>query len=82
MRLPNGQPPTTNYALFVLLKENINVVCYNSIKVFIMRNINYTVKPESSLKVAPIKKKDINESLQEANESAEKLNERMTELAS
>ena len=47
-----------------------------------MRNINYTVKPESSLKVAPIKKKDINESLQEANESAEKLNERMTELAS
>jgi len=30
MRLPNGQPPTTNYALFVLLKENINVVYYNS----------------------------------------------------
>lgn len=28
MRLPNGQPPTTNYALFVLLKENINVVYY------------------------------------------------------
>ena len=47
-----------------------------------MRNINYTVKPESSPKVAPIKKKDIHESLQEANESAEKLNERMTELAS
>ena len=47
-----------------------------------MRNINYPVKPESSPKVAPIKKKDIHESLQEANESAEKLNERMTELAS
>lgn len=47
-----------------------------------MRNINYTVKPESSPKVAPIKKKDIHESLQEANEPAEKLNERMTELAS
>ena len=29
MRLPNGQPPTTNYALFVLLKENINVVYYS-----------------------------------------------------
>ena len=29
MRLPNGQPPTTNYALFVLLKENINIVYYN-----------------------------------------------------
>lgn len=47
-----------------------------------MRNINYTVKPESSPKVAPIKKKDIHESLQEANESAGKLNERMRELAS
>ena len=47
-----------------------------------MRNINYTVKPESSPKVAPVKKKDIHESLQEANESAGKLNERMTELAS
>ena len=47
-----------------------------------MRNINYTVKPESSPKVAPVKKKDIHESLQEANESAEKLNVRMTELAS
>lgn len=45
-----------------------------------MRNINYTVKPESSLKVAPIKKKDIHESLQEVNDSAAKLNEQMTEL--
>ena len=44
-----------------------------------MRN-NYPVRPESSPKVAPVKKKDIHESLQEANESAEKLNEQMTEL--
>ena len=47
-----------------------------------MKNTIYPVRPESSPKVAPIKKKDIHESLQEANESAEKLNERMTELAS
>lgn len=45
-----------------------------------MRNINYPVKPESSPKVAPIKKKDIHESLQEVNDSAAKLNEQMTEL--
>lgn len=45
-----------------------------------MRNINYPVKPESSPKVAPIKKKDIHESLQEANDLAEKLNEQMTAL--
>ena len=45
-----------------------------------MRNVNYPVRPESSPKIAPVKKKDIHESLQEANESAEKLNERMTEL--
>ncbi len=45
-----------------------------------MKNTIYPVRPESSPKVAPIKKKDIHESLQEANESAEKLNERMTEL--
>ncbi len=44
-----------------------------------MRN-KYPVRPESSPKVASVKKKDIHESLQEANESAEKLNERMTEL--
>ena len=47
-----------------------------------MKNIIYPVRPESSPKVAPVKKKDIHESLQEVNESAEKLNERMTELAS
>lgn len=47
-----------------------------------MRNIIYPVRPESSPKAAPVKKKDIHESLQEANELAEKLNARMTELAS
>ena len=47
-----------------------------------MKNIIYPVRPESSPKVAPVKKKDIHESLQEANESAENLNVRMTELAS
>ena len=45
-----------------------------------MRNVKYPVKPENSPKIAPVKKKDIHESLQEANESAEKLNEQMTEL--
>lgn len=47
-----------------------------------MKNTIYPVRPESSPKVAPVKKKDIHESLQEANDLAEKLNERMTELAS
>ena len=47
-----------------------------------MTNKNFPVKPVSSQKAAPVKKKDIHESLQEANESAEKLNVRMTELAS
>lgn len=45
-----------------------------------MKNTIYPVRPDSNPKVAPVKKKDIHESLQEANESAEKLNERMTEL--
>ena len=45
-----------------------------------MRNVNYPVRPESSPKVAPVKKKDIHESLQEVNDLAERLNERMTEL--
>ena len=45
-----------------------------------MTNKNYPVRPASSQKAAPVKKKDIHESLQEANESAEKLYERMTEL--
>lgn len=45
-----------------------------------MKNIIYPVRPESSPKVAPVKKKDIHESLQEVNDSAEKLNERMRGL--
>lgn len=45
-----------------------------------MKNYQYPIRPESSPKVAPVRKKDIHESLQEANELAEKLNERMTEL--
>ena len=45
-----------------------------------MKNTIYPVRPESNPKVAPVKKKDIHESLQEANESAEKLNEQMTAL--
>ena len=45
-----------------------------------MKNIIYPVRPESSPKVAPVKKKDIHESLQEVNDLAAKLNERMTEL--
>lgn len=45
-----------------------------------MTNKNFPVKPVSSQKAAPVKKKDIHESLQEANESAERLHERMTEL--
>ena len=45
-----------------------------------MKNNQYPIRPESSPKVAPVRKKDIHESLQEANELAEKLNERMTEL--
>ena len=45
-----------------------------------MKNTIYPVRPESSPKVAPVKKKDIHESLQEANEPAEKLNEQMTAL--
>ena len=45
-----------------------------------MTNRNYPVRPDGNPKVAPIKKKDIHESLQEANESAERLHERMTEL--
>ena len=40
-----------------------------------MHNKNYPVRPASSQKAAPVKKKDIHESLQDANESAEKLHE-------
>ncbi|MBO4822060.1 MAG: hypothetical protein J5548_11445 [Prevotella sp.] len=45
-----------------------------------MTNKNYPVRPTSSQKAAPVKKKDIHESLQDANQSAEKLHEQMTEL--
>ena len=45
-----------------------------------MTNKNYPVRPDGNPKVAPVKKKDIHESLQDANESAGKLHERMTEL--
>ena len=45
-----------------------------------MTNKNYPVRPVSSQKAAPVKKKDIHESLQDANQSAEKLHEQMTEL--
>ena len=47
-----------------------------------MHNKNYPVRPASSQKAAPVKKKDIHESLQDANESAEKLHEQMAELNS
>ena len=47
-----------------------------------MTNKNYPVRPASSQKAAPVKKKDIHESLQDANESAEKLHEQMAELNS
>ena len=45
-----------------------------------MKNTIYPVRPESSPKAAPIRKKDIQESLQEANETADKLLERITEM--
>ena len=45
-----------------------------------MTNKNFPVRPVSSQKAAPVKKKDIHESLQDANQSAEKLHEQMTEL--
>jgi len=45
-----------------------------------MTNKNYLIRPEASPKAAPVRKKDIQESLQEANETAYKLLERMTEM--
>ena len=45
-----------------------------------MKNNQYPIRPESSLKVAPVKRKDIHESLQEVNDLAERLNEQMAEL--
>lgn len=45
-----------------------------------MANKNYPVRPDSSLKVAPVRKKDVTEVLLEVNELAEKLLEQMAEL--
>ena len=45
-----------------------------------MTNKNYLIRPEASPKAAPVRKKDIQESLQEANETADKLLKRMTEM--
>lgn len=45
-----------------------------------MANKNFLIRPEASPKAAPVRKKDIQESLQEANETADKLLERMTEM--
>ena len=47
-----------------------------------MANKNYPVRPDSSLKAAPVRKKDVTEVLLEVNELAEKLLEQMTELNS
>lgn len=45
-----------------------------------MANKNYPVRPDSSLKAAPVRKKDVMEVLQEVNELAEKLLEQVAEL--
>ena len=45
-----------------------------------MANKNYPVRPDSSLRAAPVRKKDVTEVLQEVNELAEKLLEQMAEL--
>ena len=45
-----------------------------------MANKNYPVRPESSPKAAPVRKKDVTEVLLEVNELAEKLLEQMAEL--
>lgn len=45
-----------------------------------MANRNYLIRPVASPKAAPVRKKDIQESLQEASETAGKLLERMTEM--
>ncbi|QFQ12182.1 hypothetical protein C7Y71_003620 [Pseudoprevotella muciniphila] len=49
-------------------------------KGIIMANKNYLVRPESSPKAAPVRKKDVTEVLLEVNELAEKLLEQMAEL--
>ena len=45
-----------------------------------MANKNYPVRPDSSLKAAPVRKKDVTEVLQEVDELAKKLLEQMSEL--
>ena len=45
-----------------------------------MTNKIFLIRPEASPKAAPVRKKDIQESLQEANETAYKLLERITEM--
>jgi hypothetical protein len=45
-----------------------------------MANKNYPVRPESSPKAAPVRKKDVTEVLLEVNELAEKLLEQMAVL--
>ena len=45
-----------------------------------MANKNYPVRPDSSPKAAPVRKKDVTEVLLEVNELAEKLLEKMAEL--
>ena len=45
-----------------------------------MANKNYPVRPDSSLKAAPVRKKDVTEALLEVKELAEKLLEQMAEL--
>ena len=45
-----------------------------------MANKNYPVRPESSPKAAPVRKKDVTEVLLEVNDLAEKLLEQMAEL--
>lgn len=45
-----------------------------------MANKNYPVRPDSSLKAASVRKKDVTEVLLEVNELAEKLLEQMAEL--
>ena len=45
-----------------------------------MANKNYPVRPESSPKAAPVRKKDVTEVLLEVNDLAEKLLEQMVKL--
>ena len=45
-----------------------------------MANKNYPVRPDSSPKAAPVRKKDVTEALLEVNELAEKLLGQMVEL--